>query len=390
MIKNILGRDVPDGMKPFLGSDDFRKYPRHPLPEIKAANHSAKLLASVSEAFDRLHIHDGMTLSFHHHLRNGDFVLNMAAEEILKRNLKNMVIAPSSIFPTNAILSKMIENGNITKIYTDYLSGEVAKTIGEGKMKDLLIMDTHGGRSRAIESGDIAIDVAFIAVPCADKEGNGNGFSGPSACGSLGYAIPDMLYAKHKVAVTDYLDDVVSRPEIKAEYIDYVVKTEKIGNQAGIVSGTTKITKDPIGLVIARNTAFLLDELGLLENGFSMQTGAGGTSLAVASYVRKIMLKKGIRAKFGCGGITSYFVKMLEEGLMEDLYDVQCFDLDAVKSIAMNPHHHPISAFEYANPYVDSVADKLDFVILGATEIDLDRLMASDARDLAPLLDGPR
>src|SRR3712207_8800626 len=37
------------------------------------------------------------------------------------------------------------------------------------------------------ESGDVHIDVAFVAAPTADTYGNLNGVEGPSACGTLGY-----------------------------------------------------------------------------------------------------------------------------------------------------------------------------------------------------------
>jgi len=371
-MKNSLNRFVPDGFKAFISSNDYKNFPRNKIEEVKAINTKDKLLDSISQVFDALKIKDGMTLSFHHHLRNGDNVLNLVAEEIKRRNLKNMILAPSSIFPNNRILSELIENENIIKIYTNYLNGEVAKTICEGKMRDLLIMDTHGGRSRAIESRDLEIDVAFIASPCSDENGNGNGYIGPSACGSLGYAIADMLYAKRKVVVTDYLVEKVQDKEIIGEYIDYVVKIDKIGDQDGIVSGTTKITRNPVGLKIAYDTALTLNSLGLIKNGFSMQTGAGGTSLAVSNFVKDIMIKNNIYAEFGSGGITSYFVEMLESGLMKKLYDVQCFDLEAVRSLKENPNHISISASKYANPYEDAICDKLDFVILGATEIDLD------------------
>ena len=46
------------------------------------------------------------------------------------------------------------------------------------------------------------------------------------------------------------------------------------------------------------------------------------------------------------------------------------FDIDAVKSYNDNPNHYGMSGSKYANPYDDPVCDKLDFVILGATEID--------------------
>jgi citrate lyase subunit alpha/citrate CoA-transferase len=71
------------------------------------------------------------------------------------------------------------------------------------------------------------------------------------------------------------------------------------------------------------------------------------------------------------GGITGYMVNLLEEGLFEKLMDVQCFDIEAVKSLKRNPNHQEISASHYANPdSKSSVIKNLDIVILGATEID--------------------
>ena len=37
----------------------------------------SKVVDSVREAIVLSGLKDGMTISFHHHLRNGDFVLNM-------------------------------------------------------------------------------------------------------------------------------------------------------------------------------------------------------------------------------------------------------------------------------------------------------------------------
>jgi citrate lyase subunit alpha/citrate CoA-transferase len=103
-----------------------------------------------------------------------------------------------------------------------------------------------------------------------------------------------------------------------------------------------------------------------------MQTGAGGISLAVTAEVKKFMLQNNIKASFASGGITGYFVEMLENGLISDLYDVQCFDLEAVRSYKQNKNHHPMSSSKYANPYdKEVIVNNLDFVILGATEIDL-------------------
>lgn len=78
-------------------------------------------------------------------------------------------------------------------------------------------------------------------------------------------------------------------PEI---YVDYVVQVDRIGDPAGIVSGTTRITRDPVGLVMADYAAKVIDASGLLKDGFSFQTGAGGASLAAAKYLKDIMLRE--------------------------------------------------------------------------------------------------
>ncbi len=370
-MKNSLGRKIPSGYPLFESSSAFEKKKRVLVDEVKTKNKS-KLVNSYSEVFDKLGIKDGMTLSFHHHLRNGDQVLNACMEEVKKRDLKNLTIAASAIFPNNEILVELIKNKNVTNIYTNYLNGPVAEAISHGLLEGILIMQTHGGRARAIEAGELKIDVAFIATPAATKDGGGSGVDGKNPCGVLGYPIPDMLYAKKKVVVTDSLVDKLTITDIKNEYVDYVLVVDSIGDSKGIVSGTTQVTFDPIGLKIAKDATQLLYELGVIKDGFSMQTGAGGTSLAVASFVREKMINENIKGKMASGGITSYFVSMLEEGLIEEIRDVQCFDLEAIRSYKENEKHYLMSASKYANPYDNPVVNDLSFMILGATEIDLD------------------
>ena len=370
-MNNKVNRFVPEGYRPFVSSSDYQNKERKLIKE-KKQNNKIVFLKDIKEVFDYLNIQSGQTISFHHHLRNGDYVQNMVSQEVLRRDLKDLHYAPSAIFPSNAILADLIKNGNVTNVDTNYLNGPVSDVIGEGYLKGMLVMNTHGGRPRKIESGELPIDVAFIATPTVDKNGNGYGGIGKAACGSLGYAISDLMYAKKVVLVTDNLVDSLDRIELDKKYVDVVLVVDSIGDPKGIVSGTTKITKDPIGLKIANMTAKLLDEIGLIKNGMSMQTGAGGTSLAVASYVKNIMLEKGIKGSFASGGITGYFVDMQKKGLFDELRDVQCFDIDAVESYNNNPHHIGMSASKYANPYDDPVVDYLDVVILGATEIDKD------------------
>lgn len=327
---------------------------------------------SLDKLLDELPLKDGMTISFHHHLRNGDYVLNMVMEKIAQRNIHDITIFASSLFPCHKPIVDLIEKGIVTRIYAAYISGPVAEAISFGKLEKVCVMHTHGGRVRLVESGDVKIDLAFIASPTCDKLGNISGKHGKSACGSLGYAVTDAQYAEIAVAITDNYVDHIDEYEIEGKYIDYIVSVPSIGDPKGIVSGTTQITRNPIGLKIARLAADVIRYSGYFRNGFSFQTGAGGASLAVSYYLKQIMREHQIKGSFASGGITGYIVEMLEAGLFDKLYDVQCFDLEAVRSIRENKNHIAISASKYANINDDAIVNDLDFVILGATEIDLD------------------
>ncbi|MCQ2420209.1 MAG: citrate lyase subunit alpha, partial [Clostridia bacterium] len=239
-----------------------------------------KLVNTIREAIELSGLKSGMTVSFHHHLRNGDYVLNMVMEEIANLGIRDLTVNASSIFAIHAPLVDHIKNHVVTTLQTDYMSGPVAKAISEGVMENPVQFRTHGGRPADIARGETPVDVAFIAAPSSDPMGNCSGKFGKSACGSLGYAMPDAMFAKKVVVITDNL---VPYPlpdwSISEDYVDYVVTVDAIGDANGIVSGTTKITRDPVGLVMAKTAAKMIKASGLLQNGFSFQTGAGGASL---------------------------------------------------------------------------------------------------------------
>ena len=331
-----------------------------------------KLVKSIREAVALSGLKDGMTVSFHHHLRNGDFVLNMVMEEIAALGLKDLTVNASSLFDVHAPLLTHIKNGVVTGISADYIAAGLGRAFSEGVMNKPVEFRTHGGRPRDIALGRTPIDVAFIAAPTADPMGNCSGKYGKSACGSLGYAYADAMYAKKVVVITDNLVPYPMQDwSISENYIDYVVCVDAIGDPKGIVSGTTQITRDPVGLVMASHAAKVIETSGLLKDGFSFQTGAGGASLAAAKFLKETMLKKQIQGSFGLGGITGYMVDMLQAGCFRNLMDVQCFDLKAVESIKNDPRHQEISALQYAAPGArGAVVDNLDVVILGATEVD--------------------
>jgi citrate lyase subunit alpha/citrate CoA-transferase len=176
------------------------------------------------------------------------------------------------------------------------------------------------------------------------------------------------------VVVTDNLQPypVVPHP-INETRVDAVVEVDSIGEPQGIMSGTTKVTEDPVRLEMAERSIQVLEHAGLLKDGFSFQAGAGGTSLAAVKYLGDLMADKGIKGSFAMGGVTRYVVRMLEEGTVAAILDGQAFDLESVISLRDDPRHAEINPYRFANPHTGScVVQSLDACFLGATEVDLD------------------
>ena len=381
MSENKIGREIPDyienigKLKPYGGPFAYQPTTRKFGRKIsKTVPGQSKLLNSIEEAIIRTGLKDGMTISFHHHFRTGDYVVNMVMDAIAKLGIKNLTVAASSLNDVHAPLIGHIKNGVVTKIETSGLRGPLAYEVSKGLLDTPVIIRSHGGRARAIESGELKIDVAFLGVSCTDIYGNANGYNGKSICGSLGYAKMDAQYADQVVLITDTLVDYPNVPaSILQSDVDYIVKVDAIGNPEGISSGAIRLTKNPRELLIAKYAAKVIEASGYLKPGFSMQCGSGGASLAVIRYIKEKMIEDNIKASFFLGGITGSSVELLNEGLTKKLLDVQDFDLIAAKSIGENPNHFEIDASYYANPHNKGcAANLLDVVILSALEVDTD------------------
>jgi citrate lyase subunit alpha/citrate CoA-transferase len=378
-MKNSIGREIPEdiirGKKLYENPFSFNGEVVKATPKVKPVNPSEnKLLATIEEAIVKCGLKDGMTISFHHHFREGDYILNIVVDTIAKLGIKDIKLATSSLASVHKPLIEHIKNGVITSITTSGLRGELAEELSRGLMKEPVMVRSHGGRARAVETGEIKIDVAFLGAPSSDEYGNASGTGGVANCGSLGYAKVDAQYADKVVIITDCLVDFPNMPaSILQTNVDYVVKIDKIGDPAGIASGATRYTKNPKELLIAEYASKVIIESGYFKDGFSFQTGTGGSSLAVSRFIREEMIKREIKASFALGGITKPMVEMHEEGLIKNIFDVQGFDLSAVASIAKNPMHHEIDASFYASPHNKGcIANKLDVVVLSALEIDTD------------------
>ncbi|MGT2784740.1 citrate lyase subunit alpha [Streptococcus merionis] len=380
MVVNKLGREIPqeyaDQFGVFQGElENIKEYQESSRQVKPAKPGDEKLVSSLREAIEKTGLKDGMTISFHHHFREGDYVMNMVMDEIAKMGFKNLSIAPSSIANVHEPLIEHIKNGVVTNITSSGLRDKLGAAISEGIMENPVVIRSHGGRARAIARGDVHIDVAFLGAPSSDAYGNANGTKGKATCGSLGYAMVDAKYADQVVIITDTLVPYPNTPiSIPQTDVDYVVVVDEIGDPKGIAKGATRFTKNPKELLIAEYAAKVITNSPYYKEGFSFQTGTGGASLAVTRFIREAMLKDGITASFALGGITNAMVELLEEGLVEKIIDVQDFDHPSALSLDRNAgKHYEIDANMYASPLSKgSMVNRLDTCILSALEVDTD------------------
>ena len=378
---NAVGRDIPEqllvnGKEVYQGKcymDGRYVQKASPKTRIYEKPQESKIVESIVDALKQCGAKDGMTFSFHHHLRNGDFVANMVMQAAVEElGLKDLTIAATSLGEAHDPIADYIEQGKVIGIQTSGIRGRVGDVVSHGKLKTPAIIRSHGGRPRAIEAGEVHIDIAFVAAPTSDCVGNCRGIGGKSNCGSLGYAMTDAKYADHVVVVTDCLVDFPNFPaSVEAIDVDAVVVVDSIGNPKKIASAAARISQNPRDLMMAENVAKVIASTPYFKEGFSFQTGVGGPSLAANLFLEKYMDERNIKMGWAIGGICGPMVELLKKGKVSKVIDVQDFDLDAVNSINQTPGHYEMSASQYANPAnKGAFVNKLDFVVLAALEID--------------------
>ena len=380
LTKNALGRMVPTevngrAMAPFAGVGRHRPTGRKACPPIPTCiDYPAdgnKTMPDLRAALEKCGLKNGMTISTLHHFRDGDLLPLQLFDTLADMGLKDLVWYPSAAFPCHAPITKHLDSGVIHHIEGS-LNGPLGDYCTLGRMRGLGVLRSHGGRAQAIQDGEVHIDVAVIAAPAADQFGNANGIQGDAACGVLGYATADVMYADRTIIVTDNLVPFPCIPmQLSGTYADFVVRQDVIGDPKKIISGTTQVTKSPDRLFIAELTAKFIRDSGIMRDGFSFQGGAGGVSLAFAIFLADMMKEAGVKASWMHGGTNKYLVQMLEQGLTPALIDGQAFDLDAVRSIAVNRGHvstTPLVSYNYHAK--GNYINLLDVAVLGATEVD--------------------
>ena len=381
LVTNAAGRRVPTHVNgrqesPYNGVNQQTPTGTKATPPIRSSadypTNGDKRVRDLETALRLCGLRDGMTISSHHHLRNGDRVALTALQTAARMGAKDLVWFPSASFPCHEPVIDLMKSGAVHHIEGS-MNGPLGDYCSHGHMRGLGVLRSHGGRWQAVQDGEVRIDIAVIAAPTADFFGNADGSHGRSACGSLGFALADSVYADRVIVVTDNLVPFPCIPwQIQGNNVDYVVEVDSIGDPSLIVSGTTQITRSPDRLRISELVARFLRDSGIMRDGFSFQAGAGGIALAFVDYLAGMMKQANVKAGFVRGGSTKYLVDLLSEGLIGYILDGQTFDLDAVHSIASNPRHVATSPFTSYNFHgKGNFASMIDAAVLGATEVDV-------------------
>lgn len=381
-MKNAVGRELPKQIgsyvvKPFRGAyEESLSTPVHSMRHVsRTTSDTCKLVPSLHEAIRRSGLSDGMCISFHHSFREGDMVIGQVLSAIRDAGIKHLKLAPSAVvnLKTPSIVD-FIRDGTIDRIEASGIRGELGDAVLSGLMDQPVILRTHGSRPRAIESGELKIDVAFIGASAADEYGNATGQIGPNACGALGYSFIDAQAAGKVIVVTNHIVDYPCVPmSISQQYVDLVVQVNQIGDPEKIGKGAARMTKNPRDLLIAKRAADVIAASRRFRDGFSFQAGAGAISIACTNYLAKIMEEQGITASFALGGITASIVEMHKKKLVRVLACSQSFDSVAARAIVEYPNIIEIDNALYANAYgKGSMLDCETFGVLAALEIDTD------------------
>ncbi|MBU2565897.1 MAG: citrate lyase subunit alpha [Candidatus Thermoplasmatota archaeon] len=328
-------------------------------------------LTDLKIALKKCGLKNGDTISFHHQLREGDNVLNLTLEAVKQLGVKNIRLAQTAIFNVHKPVIDYIKDGIVCRIEGS-INGVVGDYVSKHPLQNPVILRSHGRRWADVKTGNMHIDIAVIGASSSDEKGNCTGITGKNSFGPIIYSQIDAMKADHVIVVTD---TVVEYPcmyqEITEGFVDYVAGVDSIGDPKNIVSGSTKITDDPVKQQIAHDCISLMGAAGIIKNGMSFQSGAGGISLAATKYLGEAIEEKNVTASFAIGGITKYLIDIYENGRIKKLYYGQCFDCESVKYISEKTGVPILDVGHYADPLSKGKAvDSLDVVVLGATEVD--------------------
>ncbi|HET7443001.1 MAG TPA: citrate lyase subunit alpha, partial [Terriglobales bacterium] len=158
---NAAGRRVPAMVNgkpqiPFLGVGKYQPRGRKAAPLVRSnkdyPESGDKRVPDLATALQKCGLRDGMVISSHHHLRDGDKVALMALEAAARLGAKDLLWFPSASFPSQKDAINLMESGTIHHIEGS-MNGPLGDYCTQGKMRGLGVLRSHGGRWQAVQDG---------------------------------------------------------------------------------------------------------------------------------------------------------------------------------------------------------------------------------------------
>jgi citrate lyase subunit alpha/citrate CoA-transferase len=154
-VVNAVGRRVPVEVngkpaRPFEGIDAPPPDGHKHGPPIRSAAYyppnGDKRVPDLKTALQRCGLRDGMTISTHHHLRNGDQVALAALQAAGELGAKDLMWLPSASFPCHAPVIDLMEEGVVHHIEGS-MNGPLGEYCSHGHMRGLGVLrgDLHPG-----------------------------------------------------------------------------------------------------------------------------------------------------------------------------------------------------------------------------------------------------
>ena len=181
---NAVNREIPDEILEKYHKEGFQgsryrdgKYYRKAAPRVRGYVDPgrSKMADSIQDAIRKCGGRNGMVFGFHHHFRDGDYIVNMVVQAAVDMGLRDITIAASSLGSAHDPVADYIERGIVTGIQCSEV--KIQKRIPEPESAFSIML---GGLSGPLRGRELA-----VRVPAPNR---GHACPAPCGAGSLLYA----------------------------------------------------------------------------------------------------------------------------------------------------------------------------------------------------------
>jgi citrate lyase subunit alpha/citrate CoA-transferase len=161
---NAVGRKVPLGVNgrsqtPFAGIEQYRPSGKKAGAPIRSnADYPAsgdKRVATLEEALIKCGLRNRMTISTHHHLREGDLVAMEMLNTAARLGARDLTWFPSASFACHSPVIDLMERGVVHHIEGS-MNGPLGDFCSRGRMKGVGVLRSHGGPCKMEKSTSIS------------------------------------------------------------------------------------------------------------------------------------------------------------------------------------------------------------------------------------------